>query len=192
MYTHAKRQKGIKLMRLMLFTVTISSMSAQMFHVVLPQISEEFGLSMAQVSWLSSAYTLIYAFGTVTYGKLADRFQLKTLLTFGIGLFAAGSFIGLVSASFAAALLGRCLQSAGAAAVPALAQPLRVVNWNISNYSGGRAADLQTAIFGEYQGRSMAPDIIICEEFTSQNAVDFFLAVLNTVHKNQTRRKHAA
>jgi Arabinose efflux permease len=120
MYTHAKRQKGIKLMRLMLFTVTISSMSAQMFHVVLPQISEEFGLSMAQVSWLSSAYTLIYAFGTVTYGKLADRFQLKTLLTFGIGLFAAGSFIGLVSASFAAALLGRCLQSAGAAAVPAL------------------------------------------------------------------------
>jgi len=72
------------------------------------------------------------------------------------------------------------LALSAAAAVPALAQPLRVVNWNISNYSGGRAADLQTAIFGEYQGRSMAPDIIICEEFTSQNAVDFFLAVLNS------------
>ncbi len=70
--------------------------------------------------------------------------------------------------------------SAAATAAPALAQPLRVVNWNISNYSGGRAADLQTAIFGVYEGRSMAPDIIICEEFTSQNAVDFFLAVLNS------------
>jgi DHA2 family metal-tetracycline-proton antiporter-like MFS transporter len=104
----------------MLITVMISSMSSLMFHVVLPQISEQFDLSLAQVSWLASAYTLIYAFGTVTYGKLADRFQLKTLITFGITLFAAGSLIGLVSESFAAALLARCLQSAGASAIPAI------------------------------------------------------------------------
>lgn len=120
MFTDAKRQKGQRLMRFMLCTVMISSMNSLMFHVVLPQISEEFNLTLAQVSWLSSAYTLIYAFGTVTYGKLADRFQLKTLLTFGLTLFAAGSFLGLVSESFAAALLARCLQSAGAAAIPAI------------------------------------------------------------------------
>lgn len=116
-----KLQRGNKLMRLMMFTVMISSMNASMFHVVLPQISAEFNLTLAQASWLTSAYTLIYALGTVTYGKLADRFQLKTLLTFGITLFAAGSLIGLASPSFAAALFGRCLQSAGAAAVPATA-----------------------------------------------------------------------
>lgn len=120
MTADAKQQKGKILMRFMLFTVMISSMSSLMFHVVLPQISEEFDLTMAQVSWLSSAYTLIYAFGTVTYGKLADRFQLKTLLTFGLTMFSVGSLIGLVSESFATALLGRCLQSAGAAAVPAI------------------------------------------------------------------------
>jgi DHA2 family metal-tetracycline-proton antiporter-like MFS transporter len=108
-------------MRLMMFTVMISAMSAVMFNVVLPQISQEFHLTLSQVSWLSSAYTLIYAFGTVTYGKLADRFQLKTLLTFGLSLFAAGSLLGLVSHTFPAALLARCLQSAGAAAVPATA-----------------------------------------------------------------------
>ena len=108
-------------MRFMMFTVMISSMSALMFNVVLPQISEEFNLTLAQVSWLSTAYTLIYAFGTVTYGKLADRFQLKSLLTFGLLLFAAGSLIGLVSQTFWVALLGRCLQSAGASAVPAIA-----------------------------------------------------------------------
>ncbi len=84
-----------------------------MFNVVLPQISEEFHLTLAQVSWLSSAYTLIYAFGTVTYGKLADRFQLKSILTLGLTLFTAGSLIGLVFQTFWFALLGRCLQSAG-------------------------------------------------------------------------------
>jgi DHA2 family metal-tetracycline-proton antiporter-like MFS transporter len=114
-------QKGPILMRLLMFTVMMSSMSALMFNVVLPQISKEFHLTLAQVSWLSSAYTLIYAFGTVTYGKLADRFQLKSLLTFGLTLFAAGSLMGLVSQTFWFALLGRCLQSAGAAAIPAIA-----------------------------------------------------------------------
>jgi MFS transporter, DHA2 family, metal-tetracycline-proton antiporter len=92
-------------MRLMMFTVMISSMSALMFNVVLPQISEEFHLTLAQVSWLSSAYMLIYAFGTVTYGKLADRFQLKSILTFGLTVFAAGSLMGLISQTFWFALL---------------------------------------------------------------------------------------
>ncbi|MBW5449267.1 MFS transporter [Cohnella sp. CFH 77786] len=121
MDSETRQHKGSQIMRLMMFTVMISSMSALMFHVVLPQISEEFHLTLAQASWLSSAYTLIYAFGTVTYGKLADRFQLRSLVTFGLTLFAAGSLVGLVSQTFWAALLGRCLQSAGAAAVPAIA-----------------------------------------------------------------------
>ncbi|WP_245954568.1 MFS transporter [Paenibacillus flagellatus] len=108
-------------MRLLLATVMISAMNAIMFNVVLPQIGDEFGLTLAQASWLSSAYTLLYAFGTVTYGKLADRFQLKSLLTFGLSLFAAGSLVGLLSQSFGIALLARCLQAAGAAAVPAMA-----------------------------------------------------------------------
>jgi len=117
----SRQEKGSILMRLLMFTVMISSMSAIMFNVVLPQISQEFQLSIAEVSWLTTAYTLIYAFGTVTYGKLSDRFQLKTLMTFGLTLFAIGSLIGLVSQVFWVALLGRCLQSAGAAAIPAMA-----------------------------------------------------------------------
>ncbi|CAH1195443.1 Riboflavin transporter RibZ [Paenibacillus plantiphilus] len=114
-------RRALILMRLLMFTVMLSSMSALMFNVVLPQISEEFQLTLAQVSWLSSAYTLIYAFGTVAYGKLADRFQLKSLLTFGLALFAAGSLVGLISQTFWLALVGRCLQSVGAAAIPAIA-----------------------------------------------------------------------
>lgn len=121
MNTAANEQTGRILMRFMLVTVMISSMSALMFNVVLPQISREFQLSVSQVSWLSSAYTLIYAVGAVTYGKLADRFQLRNLVTFGLLLFGAGSLVGLAAPTFWLALLGRCLQAAGAAAIPALA-----------------------------------------------------------------------
>ncbi|MCR8643769.1 MFS transporter [Paenibacillus sp. N1-5-1-14] len=121
METTSKLQVGDKLIRILMLTMMISSMSALMFNIVLPQISKEFNLTISEVSWFSSAYTLIYAIGTVTYGKLADRFRLKNILTFGIFLFALGSLIGLVSQTFWMALVGRCIQSAGAAAIPAIA-----------------------------------------------------------------------
>jgi len=63
---------------------------------------------------------------------------------------------------------------------------LRVVNWNVTNYSGGRVAEFQTAIYGvvpsglAYAGYSMAPDIFIGEEFLSQAGVNAFLNLLNT------------
>jgi DHA2 family metal-tetracycline-proton antiporter-like MFS transporter len=73
MDTTPESANGPKLIRLLMWTITLSSMSALMFNIVLPQVSDEFQLSYAQASWLTSGYTIIYAFGTVTYGKLADR-----------------------------------------------------------------------------------------------------------------------
>lgn len=117
---------GDKLIRVLMFTLIISMMSGLMFNIVLPEISREFHLGIAQVSWLSSAYFLIYAIGTVTYGKLADSYKLKSLLTFGLLLFAAGSLVGLASHTFWLALAGRCLQAAGAASIPAAAMLIPV------------------------------------------------------------------
>ncbi|WP_028775963.1 MFS transporter [Shimazuella kribbensis] len=121
METKVSEHTGEILMRIVMFTVMLSSMSVLMFMYVLPQISKEFHLSISQVSWLSSSYGIIYAIGTVTYGKLADRFKLKDLLTVGIIIFAIGSLIGLISQTFWMALVGRCLQAIGAGTIPAVA-----------------------------------------------------------------------
>lgn len=126
MDTKTLQQTGEKIMRILVFTLTISMMSALMFNIVLPDISKEFDLSIAQASWFSSAYALIYAVGTVTYGKLADRFKLKNLLTFGLLVFALGSLVGLVSESFWLVLAGRCLQSVGASSIPAMSMLIPV------------------------------------------------------------------
>ncbi|CAH1213573.1 Riboflavin transporter RibZ [Paenibacillus allorhizoplanae] len=127
MATKAPLQTADKLMRVLMFTMTLSMMSGVMFNIALPRISKEFALTIAQVSWLSSAYIMIYAIGAVTYGKLADRYRLKDLVTFGLLLFTLGSLIGLTSQTFGMALVGRCLQAAGAAVIPAIAMiiPLR-------------------------------------------------------------------
>ncbi len=61
----------------------------------------------------------------------------------------------------------------------AMAQ-LRIASWNISNYSGGNATNLHTAIYGVFEGRSMSPDVIIGQEFLSQSAVNSFVSILNS------------
>jgi hypothetical protein len=62
----------------------------------------------------------------------------------------------------------------------ASADEIRIATWNISYYSGGRVAELQTAIYGQYMGRSMAPDILVGQEFISAAAVTNFVSILNT------------
>ncbi|WP_141432265.1 MFS transporter [Bacillus sp. 03113] len=113
-------------MRILFFTLVISVMSATMFNIVLPEIRSDFQLSFAQVSWVSSAYMLVYAIGSVTYGKLADTFKLKNLLTYGLFFFALGSMVGLTAQAYWMVLLGRILQAMGASVIPATAMIIPV------------------------------------------------------------------
>jgi Arabinose efflux permease len=117
---------GNLLIKLLAFTLILSSMSATMFNIVLPEIRTDYELSVAQVSWVSTAYLLIYAVGSVLYGKLLDRYQAKNLITFGLLVFASGSLLGLLAGSYAFVLMARILQAVGAAVIPALAMLIPV------------------------------------------------------------------
>ncbi|MFA6045209.1 MAG: hypothetical protein WC718_09505 [Phycisphaerales bacterium] len=58
---------------------------------------------------------------------------------------------------------------------------LRIATWNISNYNGtDRFADIQTSVYGVFNGRSMSPDIIAAQEFGSASALNTFVQALNT------------
>src|SRR5688572_2423996 len=77
----------------------------------------------------------------------------------------------------------RCVRLLGGilAFWPAVASAqLRVSNWNVTNYSSGRVSAFQTAIYGVYQDRTMAPDVLIGQEFLSAAGVNAFLSLLNT------------
>lgn len=110
-----------KLLRVMLFTLMLSVMNGTVFNLVLPDISKEFTLTTSQVGWVVSSYMLVYAIGAATYGKLADKYKLKNLITFGLIVFAAGAVVGLTASSFPLLILGRVLQATGASVIPATA-----------------------------------------------------------------------
>lgn len=66
-----------------------------------------------------------------------------------------------------------------ALAATAQADGLRVVTWNVSNYSGGRAAAFDTAVYGVFEGRSMSPDVFLLQEMLSDSSVQQLVQILN-------------
>lgn len=119
-------KRADKLLRILVFALIFSVMNGTMFNVALPMIGEEFNLIPSQVSWVMTSYMVLYAIGSVVFGKLADRYRLKDLLTFGLLLFAVGSIIGMFASEFWIIVLGRILQAAGASVLPATAMIIPV------------------------------------------------------------------
>lgn len=57
----------------------------------------------------------------MVYGKLSDRYRLKSLLTIGLLLLSVGSLIGLLAHVYWMILLSRIIQAAGGSVIPAIA-----------------------------------------------------------------------
>lgn len=120
-------QNADKLLKILVVTLIFSVMNGTMFNVALPEIGKEFKLVPSQVSWIMTSYMVVYAVGSIVMGKLADKYRLKDLLTYGLLIFALGSLIGLLASEFWIIILGRVIQAAGASVLPATAMiiPIR-------------------------------------------------------------------
>lgn len=119
--TESSSQNADKLLKVLVVALIFSVMNGTMFNVALPEIGKEFQLVPSQVSWIMTSYMVLYAIGSIVMGKLADKYRLKDLLTYGLIIFGIGSLIGLLASQFWVIILGRVIQAAGASVLPATA-----------------------------------------------------------------------
>ncbi len=110
-----------KLTILLSVCIFFSVLNGTMFNVSLPDIARQFHLLPSQVSWVVSGYIVIFAIGSVTYGRLADSYPVRNLIALGLALFNAGSLVGFLSQWYPMLVAGRIIQAAGSGAIPALA-----------------------------------------------------------------------
>lgn len=113
-----EKRKG-KLILILAFAMVISVMNSTMFNIALPTITNEFHLQPSQAGWIVTGYIIVYAIGSVMFGKLADKYKLKNLLTVGLLIFAVGSLVGFLAPNFWFVLAGRIMQAMGASVMPA-------------------------------------------------------------------------
>ncbi|MDC3418331.1 MFS transporter [Aquibacillus salsiterrae] len=118
-YDLTKSEKK-KIIFLICSVLLFSVMNGTMFMIAIPDIAKSFALLPSQVSWVVTGYIILYAVGALMYGKLADIYPLKTLLTIGLILFAVGSIIGFFAPSFIMIVIARMVQAAGASSIVAL------------------------------------------------------------------------
>lgn len=150
-----KQSESYAIIWILAFAMVISVMNSTMFNVALPSLREEFQLSSSQVSWVVTAYIIIYAIGSVAYGKLADMFRLKNLITFGLCCFALGSIVGFFSSNYWMVIVSRIFQSIGASVVPASSMLIPIRYISIANR--GKALGITSA--GMALGTAIGPII---------------------------------
>ncbi|OEH85308.1 hypothetical protein BHU72_04225 [Desulfuribacillus stibiiarsenatis] len=110
-----------KLVPLLSFTIFFSVINGTMFNVAIPNISTQFSILPSQVSWVVTGYTVIFALSAAIFGKLADMYPVKNLISTGLVLFNIGSLLGFLAEWYPMLLTARYIQACGAGSIPALA-----------------------------------------------------------------------
>jgi MFS transporter, DHA2 family, metal-tetracycline-proton antiporter len=100
--------------------VFVSVLNTNMFNVALPQIGRDFALTAGGLGWVVTSYSLIFGVGTPFYGRLAGKYGLRRMFMIGLAIFSFGSIVSAFAPTYPLLIVGRVIQAAGTAAIPAL------------------------------------------------------------------------
>jgi EmrB/QacA subfamily drug resistance transporter len=96
--------------------VFLSSLDLFIVNIAFPSISATFhGESLSSLSWVLSAYTIVFAAALVPAGRWADRAGRKKAFLIGLGIFTASSALCAVAPSLGFLVGARVLQAFGGA-----------------------------------------------------------------------------
>ncbi|HUC33304.1 MAG TPA: DHA2 family efflux MFS transporter permease subunit [Ilumatobacteraceae bacterium] len=120
----------------------ISTLDLSIVNVAFAEIARTFpGSSRSTISWVVTAYSILFGALLVVSGRLADRLGRKRVFQQGVALFLAGSVVCAAAPSLTLLVAGRAVQGVGGAMMtPAAiglliaafsqAQRSKVVAWN--------------------------------------------------------------
>ncbi|WP_157002706.1 MFS transporter [Agromyces laixinhei] len=97
--------------------------------VALPEIGVDLGLDRAALTWVVSAYTLLFGGLMLFGGRLADLFGARRVAMTGLATFTAASLVAGLSVSAEMLLVGRVGQGIGAALLSPAALALIIVTF---------------------------------------------------------------
>jgi len=93
----------------------LASIDATVVGIALPAIGRDFGVGLAALQWVVTAYTLTLAGLLLIAGSLGDKYGRKKIFQIGVIWFALASALCGVAPSAGALIAARALQGVGAA-----------------------------------------------------------------------------
>src|SRR5271170_389275 len=96
--------------------VFLSSLDLFIVNIAFPNISSSFhGESLSSLSWVLSAYTIVFAAALVPAGRWADRAGRKRAFLLGLAIFTTSSALCAIAPSLGFLVAARVLQASGGA-----------------------------------------------------------------------------
>lgn len=113
--TNGSTKKFVLLISIIVsFLVPYTSSS---INIALPEISITFALNSIFLGWITSSYLLVTGIFLIPFGKIADIYGKKKIITIGIIIFILGSFLSALAPSGDILLISRIIQSLGSAMI---------------------------------------------------------------------------
>lgn len=142
----------------------LTSANTAIFNVVINNVSTSLHITANVASWFVFGYSLFIGIGSMLYGKLADNYNIRTLILISGIIANVGSLLGLIFHSFIPLLIARFLQAIGCSSfiVLAIVSVKQFINqkWRPFGFSfisaaiiiGVGIASLVSGIMGQYCG----------------------------------------
>jgi DHA2 family lincomycin resistance protein-like MFS transporter len=103
---------AIAVLILSTFTVVLNEL---FMGVALPRVMADLAINATTAQWLTTGYMLTMAVVIPTTGFLMERFQLRTVFSLAMGLFALGTLVAIPAPGFGTLLAARVIQAVGTA-----------------------------------------------------------------------------
>jgi EmrB/QacA subfamily drug resistance transporter len=115
--SHATRRPRPTITALVVLTgVFLSSLDLFIVNIAFPSISKSFhGESLSSMSWVLSAYTIVFAAMLVPAGRWADRTGRKKAFLIGMAIFSASSALCALAPNLDVLIAARIVQASGGA-----------------------------------------------------------------------------
>lgn len=110
-------KKTTALVGTMAIGIFLCILDTTVMNIALPAIQNGLSTSLEQLSWALNLYTILFATLTIPLGRLADIYGRHRFYLLGLGLFLLGSLFSGLAGSVAWLIVGRGIQSLGAAIV---------------------------------------------------------------------------
>lgn len=97
--------------------IFLCMLDTTVMNIALPKIQTGLHVSLEDLSWALNIYTIVFAVFTIPFGRIADIVGRNRVYIVGLILFACGSFVSGAATTASFLIVGRGIQSLGAAIV---------------------------------------------------------------------------
>lgn len=100
-----------------LAAIMMSVIDGTVMNVALPTLSDHFGASPSQITWVVNAYQLVITVSLLSFASLGDIHGYRRVFLFGVAVFGVASLACALADSLWTLVGARVVQGVGAAAV---------------------------------------------------------------------------